>query len=78
MFKTGYSTNYYNVDAVSDKTDLSITPFKIGNKRITLNSELDYSAFWVRSNLSIPYFEIIKLTSNKCYFIKIALQLFLA
>jgi hypothetical protein len=45
MFKTGYSTNYYNVFAVSDKTDLSIAPFKIGNKRITLNSELDYSAF---------------------------------
>jgi hypothetical protein len=42
--KTGCSTNY-DVDAVSDKTDLSITPFKIGNKRITLNSELDYSAF---------------------------------
>jgi hypothetical protein len=45
MFKTGDSTNDYNVYAVSDIIDLSITPFKIGNKRITLNSEVDYSAF---------------------------------
>jgi hypothetical protein len=45
MFKIRCSTNSYDVDTVSDKTDLSITPFKIGNKRITLNSELDYSAF---------------------------------
>jgi hypothetical protein len=43
MFKTDIYLLY--VDTVSDKTDLSITPFKIGNKRITLNSELDYSAF---------------------------------
>jgi hypothetical protein len=44
MFKIRCSTNSYDVDTVSDKTDLS-TPFEIGNKRITLNSELDYSAF---------------------------------
>jgi hypothetical protein len=33
---SGYSTNYYyyNVFAVSDKTDLSIAPFKIGNKEL--------------------------------------------
>jgi hypothetical protein len=37
--------NSYDVDTVLDKTDLSITQ-QIGNKRITLNSELDYSAFF--------------------------------
>jgi hypothetical protein len=37
------STNSYDVDTVSDKTDLSITPFKLGIK--FTNSELDYSAF---------------------------------
>jgi len=43
--KIGYSTNSYDVYAVDDKIDLSITPFKIGNNRIKLNSELDYSPF---------------------------------
>jgi hypothetical protein len=33
----------YDVDTVSDKTDLSITPLKLGIK--FTNSELDYSAF---------------------------------
>lgn len=43
--KIGYSTNSYDVYAVSDKIDLSITPFKFGNNRVKLNSELDYSPF---------------------------------
>jgi hypothetical protein len=53
MFKIRCSTNSYDVDTVSDKTDLSITPFKIGNK-ITLNSELDYSAFWFEAIYRFP------------------------
>jgi hypothetical protein len=32
MFKIRCSTNSYDVDTVSDKTDLSITPFKIGKE----------------------------------------------
>ncbi|CAM3068396.1 DUF6268 family outer membrane beta-barrel protein [Flavobacterium frigoris] len=43
--KIGYSTNSYDVYAVDDKINLSITPFKFGNNRTKLNSELDYSAF---------------------------------
>lgn len=43
--KIGYSTNSYDVYAVNDKINLSITPFKFGNNRTKLNSELDYSAF---------------------------------
>ncbi|WP_016990500.1 DUF6268 family outer membrane beta-barrel protein [Flavobacterium sp. ACAM 123] len=43
--KIGYSTNSYDVYAITDKIDLSITPFKFGNNRTKLNSELDYSAF---------------------------------
>jgi hypothetical protein len=69
MFKNKCSTNSYDVFAVSDKTDLSITPFEIGNKRITL-IRTRLQCLLRFSNLSIPYFEIIKLTSNKCYFIK--------
>ncbi|SEA41461.1 hypothetical protein SAMN05443667_104122 [Flavobacterium gillisiae] len=43
--KTGYSTNSYDVYDVNDKIDLSITPFKFGNNRTKLNSELAYSSF---------------------------------
>ena len=43
--KIGYSTNSYDLYAVNDKIDLSITPFKFGSNRTKLNSELDYSAF---------------------------------
>ena len=43
--KIGYSTNSYDVYAVDDKIGLSITPFKFGNNRVKLNSELDYSPF---------------------------------
>jgi hypothetical protein len=37
LFRIFYKLLLLYVFAVSDKTDLSITPFKIGNKRITLN-----------------------------------------
>jgi hypothetical protein len=43
--KIGDSTNSYDLYAVNDKIDLSITPFKFGNHRTKLNSELDYSPF---------------------------------
>ncbi|MEZ7497749.1 hypothetical protein QO200_03255 [Flavobacterium sp. Arc3] len=43
--KIGHSTNSYDLYAVNDKIDLSITPFKFGNHRTKLNSELDYSPF---------------------------------
>jgi hypothetical protein len=43
--KIGDSTNSYDLYAVNDKIDLSITPFKFGHHRTKLNSELNYSPF---------------------------------
>lgn len=43
--KFGISTNKYDVYTEGDKIDLSITPIKIGDNRIKLNTNLNSSAF---------------------------------
>ena len=43
--KLGFTTNNFDVYAVDDKIDLSITPFKIGDKRTKLNTNLNSSTF---------------------------------
>lgn len=43
--KLGFATNNFDVYAVDDKIDLSITPIKIGDNRTKLNTNLNSSAF---------------------------------
>jgi hypothetical protein len=41
--KVGFTTNTYEVYAIGDKIDLSITPLKFGDNRTVLNSVMEYS-----------------------------------
>jgi hypothetical protein len=43
--KIGVATNTYDVYAVDDKIGLAITPFRIGDNRTKLNTNLETSAF---------------------------------